>query len=128
MIAGLVFFINLYGNALNNQPGFGDLFAYGFKTTAFLTLAVIAFTVIFILAFPEIKAKGFESARKKLSENADLTKPEIEEMITVSKKMFWVSSIGFIILIYAIMGAIGSALGAAITKKNKFNPADQLNT
>src|SRR5262245_56433166 len=59
ILIGLIVFINLYGKALNNQVSFGNLFAYGFKTTAFLTLIVIAFTVIFFLLFPEIKEKTF---------------------------------------------------------------------
>src|SRR5689334_5705331 len=57
IVVGLIVFVNLYGKALNNQVTFGNLFAYGFKTTAFLTLIVIAFTVVFFLLFPEIKEK-----------------------------------------------------------------------
>ena len=126
IIAGLIIFINLYGKALNNQVGFGNLFAYGFKTTAFLTLIVIAFTVIFFLIFPEIKEKMIETSRQKMEERGNLTEDEIDKGIALWKKMFWVFTIGGIMLIYAIVGAIGSVIGAAITKKRPINPMDQL--
>ena len=126
ILIGLIIFINLYGKAMNNQVSFGNLFAYGFKTTAFLTLIVIAFTVIFFLAFPEIKEKTFELSRQKMEEKGNLTDDEIDKAMNSFKSMFWVYSIGGIILIYAIIGAVGSTIGAAITQKKPFNPADQL--
>jgi NADH:ubiquinone oxidoreductase subunit 6 (subunit J) len=117
IIAGLILFINMYGNANHNQLTFGGLFSYGFKTTATLTLVVITFTVIFILMFPDVKEKGFELARKKMEEPGNLTGDEIEKRISTFKDMFWVFTIGTVLLVYAIVGAIGSALGAALTKK-----------
>ncbi len=64
MVAGLIVFINLYGKALNNRVTFGNLFSYGFKTTAFLTLIMIAFTIIFFLIFPDIKEKMIETTSR----------------------------------------------------------------
>src|SRR5258708_17475244 len=66
--AGLIVFINLYGKALNNQVTIGNLFSYGFKTTAFLALIMISFTLIFFFIFPEIKEKMFEMTRQKMEE------------------------------------------------------------
>src|SRR4029079_18272816 len=79
IIIGLVVFVNLYGKAMNNQVTFGNLFAYGFKTTAFLTLIVIAFTIIFFFAFPDIKEKALESARQRMEERGNLTPDEIDK-------------------------------------------------
>jgi NADH:ubiquinone oxidoreductase subunit 6 (subunit J) len=127
IIAGLILFINLYGNAHNNQLGFGNLFGYGFKTTAFTALIVILFTVIFLLAFPDVKEKSLEMARKKMEDRGNSTDEEIEKGMEMVRKLFWVFTIGGIILVYAIVGAIGSLIGAAITKKKKINPSEQLN-
>lgn len=126
ILAGLIIFINMYGNAKNNQVTFGNLFAYGFKTTAFLTLVVILFTVIFFLIFPEIKEKIFENTREKMVEQGKMTPSEIDKAMDMWSNMFWVFTIGGILLIYAIVGAIGSLIGAAITKKKPVNPMDQL--
>jgi len=125
LIIGLVVFINMYGNALNNRVTFGNLFAYGFKTTAFLTLIMIFFTVIFFFVFPDIKEKMFEMARQKMEEK-DTPSDQIDQAIDTWKRMFWVFTIGGILIGYAILGAIGSLLGAAITKKKPVNPLDQM--
>lgn len=126
IIVGLVVFVNLYGKAMNNEVTFGNLFAYGFKTTAFLTLVVIAFTVIFYLIFPDVKEKALETARQKMEEKGNLTPDEIDKALETARKMFWVFAIGGVLLIYAIIGAIGSLIGAAVTPKKTFNPTDQL--
>jgi Protein of unknown function (DUF4199) len=126
IIGGLMIFINLYGNAMKNQVTFGNLFAYGFKTTAFIALIIIAFSVIFFLAFPDIKEKAFDMARQKMEDKGTYTQDQIDQGLETFRKMFWVITIGGIMLFYAIVGAIGSLLGAAITKKKPINPMDQL--
>jgi hypothetical protein len=126
IIAGLIIFINLYGKALNDQVSFGNLFSYGFKTTAFIALIIIGFFVIFFLAFPDVKEKGFEMARQKMEEKGTFTEDQIDQAMQTFRKMFWVVTIGGIMFIYAIVGAVGSLIGAAVTKKQPVNPIDQL--
>ncbi|MBS1918891.1 MAG: DUF4199 family protein [Bacteroidetes bacterium] len=126
IIGGLILFINLYGKALNYRATFGNLFSYGFKTTAFIALIIIAFFVIFFLAFPDVKEKGFELARQKMEEKGSYTQDQIDQAMKTFQKMFWIITIGGIMFIYAIVGAIGSLIGAAVTKKQPNNPTDQL--
>ena len=123
ILGGIIVFIVLYGKAMDNQVSFGNLFSYGFKTTAVLTLVMILFTVIFFLLFPDVKEKMFEVARQKMEERKDITPDQIESGVSLWKRMFWVFTIGGILLLYAIIGAIASLIGAAIAKKNKLNPA-----
>ena len=126
ILAGLVIFINMYGKAMNNQVTFGNLFSYGFKTTAFLALIMIAFTVIFFLALPDFKQKMFDTARQKMEEQGKLSDAQIDQAMQTWKNMFWLLMIGVIVLFYAIIGAIGSLIGAAVTKKKPVNPLDQM--
>ena len=123
ILGGIIVFINLYGKAMDNQVSFGNLFSYGFKTTTVVTLVMILFSVILFLLFPDMKEKMFEVARQKMEERKDITADEIESGMSLWKRMFWVFTIGGILLLYAIIGAIASLIGAAITKKNKINPA-----
>lgn len=125
IVGGLIIFINQYGNALNNQVTFGNLFSYGFKTTAFLVLIMIAFTIILFLIFPEIKEKMVEIARQRM-EDRNTPEDQINTALETWQKMFWVFTIGGLILVYAIVGAIGSLIGAAVTKKKPVNPLDQM--
>lgn len=126
IVAGLIVFIQLYGKAKNHEVTFGHLFGYGFKITAMLTLVMIAFTVFFFLAFPEIKEEMFEKAREKMEERGNMAPADIEKGLEVWDKFFWVFTIGGILLVYALVGAIGSAIGAAITKKKPVNPLEQM--
>ncbi len=125
MVAGLIFFVNQYGNALDNQVTFGNLFSYGFKTTALLALIMIAFTVILFSIFPDIREKMVEIARQRM-EDRNTPEDQIDKGIEMWQKMFWVLTFGGIILVYAIVGAIGSLIGAAVTKKKPVNPLDQM--
>ena len=125
IMASLILFITMYGKARNNQVTFGNLFSYGFKTTAVLMLIMIFFTIIFFLLFPDIKEKIFELTRQKMEER-DMSDDEIEKGLSLWKRMFWVFTIGGIALVYAVVGAIASLIGAAITKKKPISPIDQL--
>ncbi len=126
IIAGLILFINLYGKSRNHQVTFGNLFGYGFKATAILIIVMILFTVIFFLLFPDIKEKIFELSRQKMEEQNKMSDGEIEKALSLWRRMFWVFTIGGILLVYAIVGAVGSLIGAAVTKKKPINPIDQL--
>jgi uncharacterized membrane protein YbhN (UPF0104 family) len=126
MIGGLITFIVLYGNALNNQVTFGNLFSYGFKATAVFTLVVIAFIVVFNMISPDFREKGFEMARQNLESNKKLTDEQVDQYMTFAHKYFWVFAIGGTILGNIIIGAIGSLIGAAVTKKRPYNPLEQL--
>src|SRR5687768_15878761 len=68
IIGALIFFVHQYGKAKNFTETFGNLFAYGFKTTAVFTIISIVFSIIFFLAFPEMKEQSLEIARQKLEE------------------------------------------------------------
>ena len=119
VIAGIVIFVVKYGKDMHGNITFGNLFAFGFKTTAVVTIFFIAFMVLFYLIFPEYKEQMLELGRQKALANAKGANPEdIEKGMEIFKRFFWVGLIAGIMLSYAILGAIGSLIGAAITKKN----------
>ena len=128
MVGGIVAFVNLYGKAKNNQVTFGNLFVYGFKITAIITLVVILCNVVFYLSFPELKAKILEASRQTMVAEGKKTDAEIEEVLKAARNGFWVYMAGSILFIYAIIGAVASLAGAAVTKKVPVNPVDQLDS
>jgi NADH:ubiquinone oxidoreductase subunit 6 (subunit J) len=127
MIGGLIFFINRHGAVNNNTVSFGGLFGYGFKATSIVILLVVIYTVLFFTIFPEVRDEMFDVARRQMEEQNKLSDDEIDKAIVMVKKFFWVFTIGGILLSYAIIGAIGSLIGAAVTKRKPYNPLDQLN-
>lgn len=125
IIIGLIFIIRAYGKAHNYSLTFGNLFAYGFKTTAVFTIIAIAFSVLFLLLFPDIKEKSFDIARQQMENNPKLTDEQIDQALEISRKFFWVGVVGGSMLFMILMGAIGSLIGAAATKKQPNNPFEQ---
>jgi hypothetical protein len=123
---GLVmFFVRQYGNANNNTKSFGDLFAFGFKTTALFTSIYIIFLVLFFLIFPDMKEKSLEMARHQMEQSSNVTDDQIDKGMEIAKNFFWVMLVAGTLFVFIIVGAIGSLLGAAITKKQPHNPFDQ---
>jgi len=126
IILGLVFFINLYGKSKDNYVSFGNLFAYGFKTTSVMLLVFVLFLVVLAFIMPEMKKEGLDAARQQLEKDGKMSDREIEDGLSIMNKYFWVIMIGGSVLAFVIVGCIGSLIGAAITKKRPHNPLDQL--
>ncbi len=125
IIAGLMFFVNQYGKANDYHLQFGELFSYGFKATAMMTLVFVVFVVILSFVSPELKEKAIEEARANMEKNNQFSDDQIDQGISMVQRFFWVLAIGGTMLGFAIVGAIGSLLGAAITKKNPHTPFDE---
>jgi hypothetical protein len=123
IILALSFFIREKGNAEGNNLSFGELFSYGFKTTAFITIIMLAFQVIYNLIFPDTIDKILEITRQTIIEKQpNLPDEQIESAVGITKRFYWPMIIGGTILGTIIQGAIGSLIGAAITKKNPKTP------
>jgi len=125
LVGGLAFFVNLYGKAKDHQVTFGNLFSYGFKATAITTLIMVVFIVIFFMVFPEFKEKIMDAAREGMEKNGKMTDEQIDQGMQMFERNFILFSAGGVLFMYLILGAIGSLIGAAITKKQPRSPFDQ---
>ena len=125
LIVGLIIFINLYAKSKDYRVSFSGLFAYGFKATAITTLIMVLFLIIFFVGFPEFKEKILEVARKGMEDGGKMSDDQIEQAIAMFSKSFLLFTVGGALFMYLILGAIGSLIGAGITKKNPANPLDQ---
>jgi hypothetical protein len=123
---GLILFINLYGKAKDNYVTFGNLFSYGFKATAALTAIFVLFMVLLSFLSHEFKEKGLAAARQQMESQGKLSDDQIDQSLNIASKYFWLFAIGGTVLVFIIVGAIGSLIGAAITKKRPVTPFDQL--
>ena len=125
LIVGLTIFINQYAKAKAYQLTFGNLFSYGFKATAIITLILLVFRLVFFLAFPEFKEKIMESARQGMEDQGKMTDSQIDTAVSMFSKNFLLFTVGIALFMDLIVGCIGSLIGAAVTKKKPFNPLDQ---
>jgi hypothetical protein len=128
IIIGLVFFINRYGDARNNQVTFGELFSYGFKATTMIVLIFVLFLFILSFVTPEMKQKVLEATQLELEKQKNISDDQIKTMTDGINKYFWVVLIGTTMFLFVLIGCIGSLLGAAITKKQPKNPFEQISS
>lgn len=119
IIIGIMTLVIKYGKDMQNNVTFGNLFAYGFKTTAILIIFFIAFTVLFYLVLPEYKATLLDIMKQNALKNATPdNKEQMEKGVEMMQRFFWVGMIAGILILFAILGAIGSVIGAAVSKKS----------
>ncbi|HEV8083073.1 MAG TPA: DUF4199 domain-containing protein [Chitinophagaceae bacterium] len=128
IVLGIMLLVTKYGKDLNNSVSFGNLFAYGFKTTAILTIFFVAFSVLFYMTFPEYKDQLLEISKQNALKDAPADKREqMEKGMEMFKRFFWVGMIAGILISFAILGALGSVIGAAVAKKNPNAFQDDVN-
>ena len=125
-VAGIIIFVNLYGNAKKNEVTFGNLFSYGFKTVAFATLLVILSLVVILMVMPEFKQKFLEAMRQGMEDQGKATDQQIDQAVDWFSNHFTLVVVGGALFMYLLTGAIGSLIGAAVTKKKPVNPLDQM--
>ncbi len=124
IIAGLILFIRLYGAAKNNQVTFGELFSYGFKATAVYTIIFIGFLFLLGIVMPEFKDQVLKASSQQMESGSTKAK-QLEESRILVEKNFWTFLIAGTTMFLVIIGAIGSLIGAAVTKKNPPLSTDQ---
>lgn len=118
----LVYFMMEYGKQHDNQKSFGELFTYGFKATAFTTIILTAFMVFYSFMFPDAADKAMEIAREQMSSQQNMSEDTIDSALEMTKKFYFPILIGGTIFGTMLVGAIGSLIGAAVTKKNPSHP------
>ncbi len=118
IIGGLIINIFAYGRAKKGDVSFGELFSFGFKATAVYTIIFIGFLVLFSLLVPEFKSTAISATRTQMETGPQMTQQQVDQNMAALEKYFWVFAIGGTTMLFVIVGAIGSLIGAVITKKN----------
>ena len=125
LLGGIIYFVTQYGKSVDHTASFGQLFSFGFKSTAIATIVVIAFQLIFFLIFPEYKEKILDISREAMLKQGNIPEAQIEQSLEMVKKFFWVGLIGGALFMNLLVGAIASLIGAGITKKIPQSPFQQ---
>ncbi|MEP6846239.1 MAG: DUF4199 domain-containing protein [Panacibacter sp.] len=126
LLGGIIWSCNSYAKQMNSNVTFGNVFSHGFKTTAFIAALMAVYTVLSVkFIFPEMTDKIMDSARQEMQKNDQLSDEQINQAVEMTKKFFIPFAVGAIIIMFAIVGAIGSLIGAATAKKNPQDPFAQ---
>jgi len=118
MIGGIAWMCLDYSKEMDGNVTFGNVFRFGFKGSA-LIAGIMAFWVLLsiTLIFPEAVERGMEAERTRM-EARGMSESDIENGMNIGKKI--AAPMGTIVaaIIYLVIGALGSLLGALIAKKN----------
>ena len=115
-IGGIIWSVNSYGKQIDYNSTFGNYFAHGFKVSALVTVILIIYIIIFNLLFPDFKEMAIEQSRKAMVEQ-NVPQEQMQKGLEITKKFFMVFIVGGTLVIYLIVGAVSSLVGAAVTKK-----------
>lgn len=117
-LAGVVLFCMAYGKSKDHFVTFGAVFKAGFRMVAFTTLIMLAWTIIAIFLFPEMKEKALEYSQQQLVERK-MTAEQIEQSMKMTRDNYTLGVVMYVMASNLFFGVIFSLIGAAITKKNK---------
>ncbi len=118
----LIYFVREYAKSNDSLKSFGELFSFGFRTTAIVTILLTAFMIVYSYAFPESENKAMDIAREKMMEDERLNEDTIEQALAVSRKFYFPILIAGTIFGTMLVGAVGSLIGAAVSKKSPSTP------
>jgi uncharacterized membrane protein len=120
LIISLIFACRNFGTQQGGNVSFGKVFGYGFKISAVVTAIMLVYTIIALyFIFPEMKDMAVEEARKQMEAKGTLSQANIDTALEMTRKFFMPFALIGVVIGTLIIGAIGSLLGAAFTKKNK---------
>jgi hypothetical protein len=117
LVVGMVFFIHRHGRATGHQAGFGELFSYGFKATAVCTLVLIGFQWLFYTVFPEYREQLLDITREEMLKQG-VPEAQMGAALERMREYFWAMTIGGALFSTLMAGAVGSLIGAGVTRKS----------
>jgi hypothetical protein len=126
-LGGIIWACQTYSSQMGGNVTFGNIFSHGFKTSALVAALVSLWVALSLgLLFPETLDRAMEAQRLELIKK-QMSDEDIENAMNVGRKLALPMGVIFSVIMYLIIGAIGSLIGASIAKKNP-NPVfpDQL--
>jgi len=126
MLAAIIIACIHFANQKQGYVTFGNVFLHGFKISAVIAIIVLVYTLLaFTVLFPDMKERIFEMQRTKMEESG-MDDDKLDQAMTMMKKYFMIFLVLGVIFGTLIWGCIGSLIGAAVAKKKKINPLDQM--
>ena len=126
MFAAIIIACVHFANQKQGYVTFGNVFLHGFKITAVVAIIVLVYSLLaFTVLFPDMKEKIFEMQQAQM-EKQGLDDDKLEQATTMMKKYFMIFLVIGVIFGTLVLGSISSLIGAAVAKKKKFNPLDQI--
>ena len=112
----IIIAVALYGKSKNNYVTFGELFNYGFRTTAIFVLVISAF-MFFFLKFSDYKQQLDIEMTNRIKTESDLTGQKKDLALDLKGSLTMII-IGGAIFTNVVIGALGSLAAAIFVRKD----------
>ncbi|MBS1731161.1 MAG: DUF4199 domain-containing protein [Bacteroidetes bacterium] len=123
LIIGIILSCTSFAKQMNANVTFGNVFAHGFKTSMVCAVLLSIYTVLALkVLFPDMLDTIINTARQQMQQQGKLSEEQMQSALDMTKKFIVPFAIGGILIMFAIMGAIASLIGAAVAKKQPQNP------
>jgi hypothetical protein len=118
LLGGIIWANINFAQQMDGNVTFGKAFGHGFKASA-LVAGIMGLWVAFSLTvlFPESLDRAMEMQRTAMLEQG-MGESEVDKALSIGKKMAAPMGAIVSVIMYLIVGAIGSLIGAAVAKKN----------
>lgn len=119
IFAGVLTACILYGKQSSGNTGFGDTFAHGFRTTAFIAFVMALYTFIAVKwIYPAPTTAEMDAAVKSIEQQGNALHEEAKQLAARAAANRWIIYVSLSIFVSLIPGLVASLAGAAVTKKN----------
>jgi hypothetical protein len=127
-LVGIVMNAIAFSKANDGYVTFGNVFGSCFKATLIIALVVIAWTILSVFAFPDMKEKALTLARDQMINGSQkMTDDQMDMALNVSRKYYTTIMVASAIFGTLISGALFSLIGAAVAKKKGERPVSATN-
>jgi phosphatidylglycerophosphate synthase len=117
-LIGVLLFCVAYSKSKAHEVTFGSVFKAGFRMVAFTTLIMLAWTIISIFAFPEMKEKVLEESYQMMVQKKIPAK-QIEESMQMTRDKYTLITTMGVMFSNLFYGVVFLLIGSAIAKKKK---------
>lgn len=120
-LGGLILNAQAYSKANGGYVTFGQAFSSCFKATAVITLIMLAWTILSVYIFPDMKDRAFERAQMQM-EGQGSSEEQVEMALNMTRKYFMLFLVLGVLFGYMFFGAVFSLIAAATVKKRPGTP------
>ncbi|NCX96116.1 MAG: DUF4199 domain-containing protein [Chitinophagia bacterium] len=115
-----------YSNSLDNYVTFGQVFGNSFKAAMVTTLIIIAYSVLTIFVFPEMKEKAMGLVQDEMMKQGKVDEATMDKAMSITRNFYPVILISSSVFTGLFYGALFALIGALVAKKKGNNPHPNL--
>ena len=110
-----------FSRANNGFVTYGNVFYSSFKVSVISTAFLLAYTILSMFIFPEMKDKAMELARQEMAKNPNMTDEVMENALNISRKAYPFFVIFGSLVMGLVQGAVYSLIAAILPEKKGEN-------